>query len=101
MSFTRLTRILRLYIRSFFFFFPRQCVAPIALMDEPPLPLTLYEAICMNVLIHVDILYTSFQLYNTLPHMKDPYTKSEQNRHNFENILLKSPTQSKAISADI
>src|SRR4029434_9278621 len=36
-SFTRLTRILRLYIRSFFFFSPRQCVAPIALMDKPPL----------------------------------------------------------------
>src|SRR4029434_10181592 len=40
-SFTRLTRILRLYIRSFFYFyfifFPRQCVAPIALMDKPPL----------------------------------------------------------------
>src|SRR4029434_7883999 len=36
-SFTRLTRILRLYIRSLFFFFPRQCVAPIALMDKPPL----------------------------------------------------------------
>src|SRR4029434_3268084 len=38
-TFTRLTRILRLYIRSFFLFLfpPRQCVAPIALMDRPPL----------------------------------------------------------------
>ena len=40
-SFTRLTRILRLYIRRFFFF-PRQCII-IALMDKPPLPSNIRE----------------------------------------------------------
>src|SRR4029434_7934865 len=41
-KFTFTRRILRLYIRSFNFF-PRQCVAPIALMDEPPLVKLLFR----------------------------------------------------------
>ena len=32
-----------IYFFSFFFSFPRQCVAPIALMDEPPLLLPVFK----------------------------------------------------------
>ena len=56
MSFTRLTRILRLS-GGFFFFSPRQCVAPIALMDEPPL---VYTVLICDVIVVLFVTHTAW-----------------------------------------